>query len=631
MQRLLVLLLAFLPACGGSDDTASGSEDADHDGIPASEDCDDHDPDVGGPSTWYRDADQDAFGDPDRTEEACEPEDGWVDNGIDCDDQDPSLPILVDGTRGSDAHTGGADDPLATVGAALATGAGCIAIRPGTYVGSYGIDRTVLIGATSGPDDTVLDAAGAGPVFDVQGGAPAIWFLTLTGGTGTLVDSDLLGGAVSAWHAEGLDLVGSVLRGNTAEYGGAVFGPMKGVLTARDCLFTGNSASFSAGAVYAVAADVQGSRFEDNSARYGGGAFFTGGIVAAEGAVFRDNRAVASGDSGGKGGGAWVDASARLTGGTFEDNSATSDGGGLYTRTTAVVRDVTVTGNEAENGGGIASEGGLDLTGATVTGNTASDYGGGIYADGDLDVTDTRIADNLAQMGGGMLLQETRGTFRRVEVASNTGGVNGGGLYLHRCTLELADTLVTGNQAPYGAGVDLDGGAITATGTQVSDNVARDFGGGIYLYAVATWTGGTLSGNRAPQGAGIYADAHGSTVTGATLNGNVASSLGGGVFVDEDVTLDGVVLEANRADLMGAAVSVAGGHVVLSGCTLHQNEAVQRGGGAHLSTGSLRSEASDWGEGGEDNVPDDVWDGANPYEDFGADETFTCTARKGCT
>ncbi len=101
------------------DDTGPGEQrvDADADGWFEDEDCDDLDPDVnpgeeevcneidddcdelvdeGVADTWYRDADQDGYGDPDATTEACDSPDGYTPFGTDCDDSDaevyPSAP-----------------------------------------------------------------------------------------------------------------------------------------------------------------------------------------------------------------------------------------------------------------------------------------------------------------------------------------------------------------------------------------------------------------------------------------------------------------------------------------------------------------------------------------------------------
>ena len=65
-------------------------------------DCDDEidEPGALGPSTFYRDADDDGFGDPGFREEACSPSDGFVDDNTDCDDTlatvNPDAPEVCD-------------------------------------------------------------------------------------------------------------------------------------------------------------------------------------------------------------------------------------------------------------------------------------------------------------------------------------------------------------------------------------------------------------------------------------------------------------------------------------------------------------------------------------------------------
>ncbi len=79
----------FRPSDGDCDDGDSTVNPG------ASEVCDNLDNDCDGTidedvaSTFYMDYDQDGFGNPDRTESACEVPDGYVTNGNDCDDEQP--------------------------------------------------------------------------------------------------------------------------------------------------------------------------------------------------------------------------------------------------------------------------------------------------------------------------------------------------------------------------------------------------------------------------------------------------------------------------------------------------------------------------------------------------------------
>ena len=100
MYALLTLSLLGL-ACTDKDtstldDTSSSYDtdtviDADNDGVPAEEDCDDEDPEVGGKTDFYVDADRDGFGDPDAGLQACTGPSGTVADGTDCNDLEADI------------------------------------------------------------------------------------------------------------------------------------------------------------------------------------------------------------------------------------------------------------------------------------------------------------------------------------------------------------------------------------------------------------------------------------------------------------------------------------------------------------------------------------------------------------
>ncbi len=128
MSRLALLVPLWLVACVGDKvDADTGrltdrDEDADRDGFPASEDCDDGDAavhagateicdgvdndcddevDEGVLDTWYADADGDGYGDAEVSVESCDGPADHVPNANDCDDADaavyPSAPEVCDG------------------------------------------------------------------------------------------------------------------------------------------------------------------------------------------------------------------------------------------------------------------------------------------------------------------------------------------------------------------------------------------------------------------------------------------------------------------------------------------------------------------------------------------------------
>jgi len=87
----MLAFLLLLAACGSEKDTGPVVIDADGDGVPAGEDCDDANSSIGWPLRICRDVDGDSYGDPYDTDRSCEVPEGWSDVGMDCDDTDAAV------------------------------------------------------------------------------------------------------------------------------------------------------------------------------------------------------------------------------------------------------------------------------------------------------------------------------------------------------------------------------------------------------------------------------------------------------------------------------------------------------------------------------------------------------------
>jgi hypothetical protein len=137
MHRLFPFALAFAAGCYPEMkldvDTGGLAGDADGDGVPAADDCDDQDAtvypdapelcngvdddcdgqvDEDGDTLWYADGDGDGFGDPSISELGCEPGVGFVATGDDCDDADPAVfPGAEEVCNGIDDNCDGEIDP----------------------------------------------------------------------------------------------------------------------------------------------------------------------------------------------------------------------------------------------------------------------------------------------------------------------------------------------------------------------------------------------------------------------------------------------------------------------------------------------------------------------------------------
>lgn len=276
----------------------------------------------------------------------------------------------------------------------------------------------------------------------------------------------------------------------------------------------------------------------------------------------------------------------------------------------------TITGGNAYSGGGIkVIKSDVTVENVTITGNTATNSatntgGGGIYvSEGEATVQNVTITGNTAQNGGGggILVDRSDVTVENVTITDNTAK-NGGGISVYNGTLEVKDSVISENTAQKGSQGDgggihvtgnsyYGGSSVTITDTEITNNTAAYYGGGVYSDATGkddsdsavTITGSTISGNTANcgggiangsdmtiqeseitenaanhtlltyAGGGIYAFNGTTTITDTTITENTAATGGGGIGVnDADVTITGGSLYGNTADKVGNDLTVIG-------------------------------------------------------------------------
>ena len=147
-----------------------------------------------------------------------------------------------------------------------------------------------------------------------------------------------------------------------------------------------------------------------------------------------------------------------------------------------VLQDVTITGgDEDDNGGGVASDGPTTITDSVITGNRAVGYGGGVLADNDV-ITITRST-----------------------ISNNTSGDQGGGVYSHDDLMTVVDSTISGNTSTDEGGGLFSVDELRITNSTITGNTAGDAGGGILGEGAELFTGEyvTITGNSAPSGANI--------------------------------------------------------------------------------------------------------------------------------
>ncbi|MGB5048819.1 MAG: DUF11 domain-containing protein, partial [Caldilineaceae bacterium] len=187
--------------------------------------------------------------------------------------------------------------------------------------------------------------------------------------------------------------------------------------------------------------------------------------------------------------GSGTDSSAVLDGFTVTAGQANGSeysehfGGGLYSYDgTPTVSNVTFSANSASvDGGGLyslISSGSPMLTNVTFSGNSTGGDGGGIY-----------------NRGGSPML--TNVTF-----SGNSVGSQGGGFFSHFSNPTLINVTFSGNRASDGGGMNSYRGGLSLTNVTFSGNSASGDGGGLYNYKNDTYGSPTFTnvifwGNRA--------------------------------------------------------------------------------------------------------------------------------------
>lgn len=456
------------------------------------------------------------------------------------------------------------------------------------------------------------------------------------------------GGGILNWQGQ-LAVSGSTLENNSAgRLGGGIydlgFGAPAGDInaTVTGCTLIGNSAINGGGICNQDGTlDVTDSTLSGNSAPFGGGienagqVWISGDTIMASSTLTISNSTF-SGNSadfpdGGFGGGIFNFGALTVADSSLTDNSAGTDGGGIYNPLgTLTISRSTLGGNSAgNNGGSIFNQATLSLSDCTLDSNSASN-GGGIYnaidvfPDGTIiffasvDISSSTLTGNTASFGGGIYNYASRLTISDSTLDSNSANYDGGGIDNHvdidnHGTLEVMNSGLNANSAGRQGGGIENGGTLTISGSTLTGNSAT-FGGGIDSYNALTVSNCGLVGNSADLGGGIcnrsfpFGPDPIDTVSDCYLAENSADA-GGGIWNTGTMTvgnstvsdnsggqaggiLNSGTLNVSNSTLAGNSCSSAGGGIVNHGTMTVSNSTVSgnsagRGGGIFVLSGTL--------------------------------------------
>ncbi|MEM7534110.1 MAG: right-handed parallel beta-helix repeat-containing protein, partial [Chloroflexota bacterium] len=361
---------------------------------------------------------------------------------------------------------------------------------------------------------------------------------------------------------------------------------------------TNNIAGSNAGGIraYNTNVPIENAYIGGNSAPFGGGFYQSFGTMTLKNVIFQQNNASSNG------GGAYVDQSAtKLELDTVEFISNTANvGGGFYiqnadfiTMTSNIVR-----GNATNNNGGggfINTGGSFKIDGSDFKLNTGR-QGGGLYIQASNVVLNTNnYLNNVTTSGGaGMFINASSAiTLSSETFEGNVASGNGGGLRIQNITDSISRPKFTAltfknNSATASGGGFYASGSIMDMSADLTENHADVHGGGFTVDFNTTMTMplSTLTGNTANNvGGGCYI-ANGSVaiIEGTSIEENIAGTYGGGCYVlsaEMDMIKNGAVNNNVATGNDGGGFYVNNSTVLFDSLQMFENKAQFNGGGIH--------------------------------------------------
>lgn len=325
----------------------------------------------------------------------------------------------------------------------------------------------------------------------------------------------------------------------------------RGAMDILGCEVTGNNAGVAStgpgGISNWATMNISYSSIKGNVTSGGnGGGIFSAGPLSIANSEVSNNQA----DSGG---GIRVAGAGTLTvvDSTFSGNWAGQQGGGLDLETGAsasLERTVIAANTAAYSGGGVSLRWRAVMTGRSVevVSNrvTVTGFGGGIFVNaGSLELSNSTLTANSSAGAGGAIGITNRADVSLVNttISDNQAQWHGGGIHNFESTLSLVGSTVGGNAASDGGGLssssEVRQSTLTVAGTEVYDNHASRFGGGIYSVAAELDVSeSAITGNSAGEAGGGLHNKRGAqwapaTLTNTTVGGNSAPA-GSAVFND---------------------------------------------------------------------------------------------------
>lgn len=277
------------------------------------------------------------------------------------------------------------------------------------------------------------------------------------------------------------------------------------------------------------------------------------------------------------------------------------------------ITDCVIEGNEAKDGAGLQIHGQseISLTGCVIRKNSASQDGGGIWTyDSDPTFILCDILENSAVKGAGIRPLIGSMTFKHCNISRNIADFWGGGICASRTTLDFRHCVFDENEATdAGGGLICEYAPTTITDCAITNNKVNEdreadpaIGRGAGMFIVNGPDGGEitavvnnslLSGNKGWNGGAVRCENGAEGIfNNCVVTGNSASSQAAGFFVtlEASLTLMNCLVAENEAYYNSGGVCIEHGSVaVIRNSTISDNVATNTGfaGGIALFSGSL--------------------------------------------
>ena len=192
----------------------------------------------------------------------------------------------------------------------------------------------------------------------------------------------------------------------------------------------------------------------------------------------------------------------------------------------------------------VSSTGNFSLNRVTLRhGNRDLYFGGAVVNQGTLEINDSIITANQASSGGAISNETASATLNMnnsVLSGNKASAESGGGIY-NEGSITLTESEVTNNYAEEWAGGIYQGPSsmLTINKSTIANNTANTgYGGGIVNYGNVFMINSTISGNSSSMDGGGIFNAGNLEISSSTFSGNVAGGVGGGIYLGGVDALD---------------------------------------------------------------------------------------------